>query len=997
MRREALVVGINRYRSPLHSLNAPAADAEAIAQLLRQYSDFNVTTLPGPNAAGQIAQVEVSKKRLIQAIGTLFNPDTNNPANVPDTALLFFSGHGLRHTEGGISEGFLASSDVDMAEQWGISLRWLRELLAKSPVQQQIVWLDCCYSGEFMNFMEDLQQANPGNREHRDRCFIAACLDYKVAYETGGRGILTSALLQALDPRRREDGVITNLTVKLAVEDVLRRGNQVPICTNFGNTITLTSLRQEDRPTLRQHGTSDHCPYKGLAPFQFNAEDPQYFYGRRELTDKLLEKVRTGSFLAVVGPSGSGKSSVVQAGLLHDLQQGERLSGSQNWLIYLCRPGKEPLRSLAEALIPHELPEVTADRRLHLSQSLKKSGAEYLTEFITALTRDRVVLVIDQFEECFTVCNDPSERQQFFDCLLGAVDRLESQLCLVLTMRGDFLNKCLEYRQLSQKIQHHLVMVTPMSAEELQDAIAKPAQQVGVEVQPELVTQMIRDVEHSPGSLPLLQYTLQQLWEQRTVNLLTIAAYNRLGGIERTLKNHADATYHSLKTDDEKAIARHIFLELIQLGKGTEDTRRQVPKHELITDARSQALVEQVIQTLADARLIVTSDLAEKSTDSAPSEAIDLAHEALIHHWTLLQQWIRGSREALKQKRTIEEAAEKWLEQGKRPEDLLQGHKLRNAQEFLDTQSSTLPLSQQAKDYIQVSQRHQRMRRFAIGSITTLVILALTGAAALAWNQDTQKRYAQVLRDAAIGQANPELWPATCQLREQADKLRETNVEDALETYRAILTFTQLLNRKANSKKQTQECPQVKNPTNSDFYQDTEDALASLIKDKRLMKLENELKVRKFGGINLDPNITFADLDRQFLEGALKTTYAILINANSRQDKGNKADLNNDGILNNQQEADRMPCQTLKDIEHLWRQHTQQRCGWLGRQANVQYGRDQPACRGLDGKSLMVSVLNNYSPSFEYVSARLQQCGISPGSPKSTHSTSNQSHASPGR
>jgi energy-coupling factor transporter ATP-binding protein EcfA2 len=1005
MRREALVVGINRYRSPLSSLNAPAADAGAIAQLLRQYSDFNVTTIPGLNAAGQIAQVEVLKKRLKQAISNLFNPDTDNPANIPDAALLFFSGHGLRDTEGRTSEGFLATSDVDMnADRWGVSLRWLRDLLWESPVKQQIVWLDCCYSGEFMNFMEDLKQANPGNREHRDRCFIAASLDYKVAYETGGRGILTAALLQALDPGRREDGVVTNLTLTLAVEELLRRGNQPPICTNFGNTITLTSLRQEDHQTLRRDGSSDHCPYKGLDPFGFNDTDPQYFYGRRLLTDKLLEKVRTGNFLAVVGPSGSGKSSVVQAGLLHDLQQGERLSGSQNWRIYLCRPGKEPLSSLSKALIPQEMPEVTVDRRLHLIQGLKQDGSEYLATFITALTADRVVLVIDQFEECFTLCNNPLERQQFFACLVGAVDRLDSQLCVVITMRADFFNKCLEYRQLAQKIQDNLVMVTPMDAEELQEAITKPAEQLGVDVQPELVTQMIRDVEHSPGSLPLLQYTLQQLWEQRTVNLLTISAYNRLGGIQRTLKDHADATYNSLKTDEEKAIARYIFLELIQPGKGTEDTRRQVPKRELITDtnARSQALVESVIQTLADARLIVTSDLAEKSAgnsaEAAHSEAIDLAHEALIHHWTLLQQWIEASRVALKQKRDIEDAAEEWFEQGQRKDRayLLQGSKLRTAKEFLATQSSTLPLSQQAKDFIRASQHHQQMRRWTIGGTAAGVILLLTGAAAFTWNRATQERYAQVRQDAVRGQAHPELWPATCQLRQQADSLKTSNVAEALKDYRDILTFTDLLNKKMHSRKQTQECPGIK-LVHSDFYQDTEKALVDLIKDQRLNKLRSQLedsqRTGNFGNKNSDSTITFAKLDQQFLEGPLRTTYAILINANLDQDKGVQADLNNDGTLNNDAEASRMPCETLQEIEDLWRRYTQQRCGWLGSPD----GYTQPACKELDGQSLMASVLNNYSIAVEYAIPRLQQCGISGRNSASKHSNSSQPHASSGR
>ncbi|NJK52968.1 MAG: ATP-binding protein, partial [Leptolyngbyaceae cyanobacterium SU_3_3] len=198
--------------------------------------------------------------------------------------------------------------------------------------------------------------------------------------------------------------------------------------------------------------TSSVCPYRGLNYFDRSPKDAQFFYGRTTLTDALLAKVRDSNFVAVLGASGSGKSSVVRAGLLFQLQLGQRLSGSQQWSQFIFRPGDKPLQNLAKVFLPSGVPDLVRADYFRKAQDLINTGAIGLTQLITAFETTRVILVIDQFEECFTLCRDDVERQQFFECLLGAVDRLDSKLCLVLTLRADFFDVAYHFYSTISKI-----------------------------------------------------------------------------------------------------------------------------------------------------------------------------------------------------------------------------------------------------------------------------------------------------------------------------------------------------------------------------------------------------------------------------------------------------------------------------------------------------------------------------------------------------------------
>jgi hypothetical protein len=448
MSRDALVVGINLYTQPsLGNLLAPAKDAEAIAQQLSQYGGFtSVRRLPEVESEGTIRvgqKTKVTLNELEEAIGQLFNPSGQN---LPETALLFFSGHGLRKEKGGIQEGFLATSDANPnGGFYGLSLQWLRRLLQESPIRQQIVCLDCCYSGELFNFAE----ADPGDRgKGRDRCFISASREFEAAYEeTGGRyGVLTAALLQGLDPKRQPNGLVTNFTLSDFLKQVIPSSPQRPICNNSGGEIILTGEKVASATPVE----GGICPYKGLEYFDFNDEDPQYFFGRTTLTDQLLEKVRLGNFLAVMGASGSGKSSGVRAGLLYQLKLGQRLSGSDRWVIKILRLGnyprlsEYPLRCLAQVFVDETRSEIDQASQAAKAEALLETGAIGLGHLIQAFKAERVILAIDQFEEVFTLCKDRNERQRFFECLLKAVEALGTAFTLVLALRADFYGKCAE-------------------------------------------------------------------------------------------------------------------------------------------------------------------------------------------------------------------------------------------------------------------------------------------------------------------------------------------------------------------------------------------------------------------------------------------------------------------------------------------------------------------------------------------------------------------------
>ncbi|MEG4840029.1 nSTAND1 domain-containing NTPase [Microcoleus sp. B9-D4] len=736
-KRQALVIGINEY--PFEGyLPTAAQDAEKIAQLLEEYGSFEVHRLPIYDEREVSQDLFVTLPELKTAITRLFQPES---VIIPETALLFFAGHGSRRQKNGQTEGFLVTSchDDNCRESGLFSLKDLHQILKNSPVQQQIVWLDCCHSGELFNFTE----TNLGKETRgRDRCLIVASREF----ETAIGGVLTPALLAGLNPENNSDGWVTNYTLTDFIDKKLNaeKPQQHHRCSNPTGIIHLTG---------KNGVLANIRPYRGLKYFDFNPEqlkacdDHKYFYGRTNLTKQLLQKLRDRNFIAVLGVSGSGKSSLVRAGLLYQLYLGKEIVGSHSWKLYPSfRPGKHPLESLKNVI------GVEADQ------------LEALVNQMASADR-RVVLVIDQFEEIFTECKDDAERQKFFNCLLKAVEGLGHKLCLVLVMRSDFEGRFHqpEYEKIGRKIsqKQNLFRVEQMTDVELREAIIEPAKKVEIEVETELVTSLIKQVENSPGYLPLLQFTLDKLWQQSQKKRLINSDLTKLGGVAGALEQHADEIYDSLLQDEDKnrlpnqqglatqQVAKWIFVALTRLNVEGDDTRRQVRKEDLLTDKSPEAkeLLEQVIKRLADAKLIVTSHL---ETENKKIPVVDIAHEALIRYWPRLYSWLHENREALLIRQNIEDAAQTWREQdknnphqlshskphkfidpfihyfsllvGKNRSYLLSGKKLKEAADFIKKED--IQLSKVAEDFLNLSlqcEKYSRSMRILLFSIFGLL------------------------------------------------------------------------------------------------------------------------------------------------------------------------------------------------------------------------------------------------------------------------------------
>ncbi|MEO0538996.1 MAG: pentapeptide repeat-containing protein [Cyanobacteria bacterium P01_A01_bin.123] len=729
MTRAALVVGINTY-TYFQDLKAPSHDAEEIAQRLQKDGEFKVTRLPeaitqdcGQNTPIIGKTLAISQIQLETALKQLFLPKSHQR---PKTALFYFSGHGLRDEEGddGLDKGYLVTSDTDPHKSRpGLSLAWLQNLLKRSQIQQQIVWLDCCHSG---SFLINIEAANPGQSPNRDRCFIASSRSFAKSWQdlNSPYSVLTKALLDGLNPKVHvvSDDWIDTFALTTYVKQSLRKEQQTPVCTNFGTPIPLIRV---DSESVIFPGVNDDaiCPYKGLEYFEFNDEDPKYFFGREQLIDELLDQVRMKNFVALIGASGSGKSSVLFAGLLHQLSLGQRVVGSDQWQIYVTRPDQHPLQNLALAFVEEGLSDLKQDEARRHASDLISKGASGLQSLVQKSPAPKVILVIDQFEEVFTRCADSKEREQFLACIMGALAKTGNKLRLIIAMRADFVGKCLEqeYSGLAQQLTLGTVNVLPMTEDELIAAIRKPAAQVGLAVDDALVTQILADINGEPGSLPLLQYTLKTLWQECKGNRLLFSTYRSLGGINGTLDKRATEIYQGFDPAQQRTV-QHIFQQLTQLGEGTADTRRRVFLDNLNSEPQHPAeQVKQVIEILANRenRLLVTNEVVRKD---GRHPVVDVAHEALISHWRLLKQWIEQDRDLLRQQRRIETNAVTWQEHNQAKGYLLQGFLLKEALRFQKQQSETLPLSGSARNFLKRSLWQRRWDQLKIASLTVLLV-----------------------------------------------------------------------------------------------------------------------------------------------------------------------------------------------------------------------------------------------------------------------------------
>lgn len=434
-------------------------------------------------------------------------------------------------------------------------------------------------------------------------------------------------------------------------------------------------------------------PYKGLRAFQ--TADARDFFGREKLIHKLVhrmaEKHQLSRFLAVIGPSGSGKSSLVRAGFVPALWRGE-LDGSENWYIIDMIPGAHPLDELEIALT-----RIAADQGTNLHENLNRDARGLVRSANLILPNDNseLVVIVDQLEEVFTLVEDETKRIHFLNLLYNATTDSRSRVRIIVTLRADFYDRPLHYAEFGELIRSRMETVLPLSAEDLEAAITKPASQIGVTFEEGLVAQIIADVHYQPGALPLLQYALTELFEQRSERLMTHEAYEALGGAVGALAKRADDIYTEQDTRGRNLI-RQMFMRLVIPGDEGVDTRRRVMRSELLDIADNQDLMDDIIDTFADYRLLTLDHdpATRKST-------VEVAHEAILQEWERLNTWLTENRYDILQQRLLSAEAAQWRQGNFDSSYLLHGARLEQFAAW--SKETNLALTVEERNFLETS------------------------------------------------------------------------------------------------------------------------------------------------------------------------------------------------------------------------------------------------------------------------------------------------------
>ena len=464
--------------------------------------------------------------------------------------------------------------------------------------------------------------------------------------------------------------------------------------------------------TLMQFQDIDN-PYLGLAAF--DEGDARNFFGREaliaEFIEKLSERQVLNRALMVIGASGSGKSSAVRAGLIPALRQGAIL-GSKKWFITTLVPGVDPFASLIAAL------QRVAVREFDLAAMLNRDSFGLSRAIDRCLPNEpdcELLLVIDQFEELFTLCADEQQRRAWIAAITTALMDANSRLRVVFTLRADFLDRPLQYPDLAEIARERMVLVPAMSLDELERAIVGPARRIGLMFEAGLVAAILDEVRDQLGALPLLQYALSELFLRRKDRELKLSAFRAMGGVRGALAGRAESAYAALNAPAKDA-TRQLFLRLTTLGEGSEDTRRRTRQSEIVAlqhSAEARVASSQAIAEFAKARLL-TFD-----RDAASHEpTIEVAHEALLRSWARLREWLSASRADLRLQRQLNDAGNLWLSNAQDPSFLLAGNRLAQFRPLLlqtdvaltDAETSYLQQAISAQDQRELLERERQQR-----------------------------------------------------------------------------------------------------------------------------------------------------------------------------------------------------------------------------------------------------------------------------------------------
>ena len=545
-----------------------------------------------------------------------------------------------------------------------------------------------------------------------------------------------------------------------------------------------------------------HCPYKGLAAYQ--PQDARFFFGRETLVDELLRRIQLHRILVVGGPSGSGKSSLVRAGLIPALSAGALLD-SDKWRIALFTPGRDPLTEL--------------HYQLTKTQPAGPSGVA-LQDLLNHPTMARhlgtsdnsvepILLCIDQFEELFTLATE-SQRDKFIAALSAMTDPADSSVRIVIAVRADFYGSCAQIPWLAERITRNQVLVGPMTKPELRRAINEPARRARLYLENGLVEAVMDEAGNAAGALPLIAHALVETWIRRKDHTLTVEGFHDAGGVTGAISQTADAAYEHIFDPTEQTATKRLFLRLVNPGEATPDTRRLYPIANINEDS-DPLVMQRVVERLTEARLLTVDDTN-----------IEIAHEALLRTWPRLHAWIEESRDDLRMRQRISRAAAEWNNENRDSDLLYRGTPLLSALEWAEKNPDQLTKQEHAflaasaetrqkaeAEAAERARRTRKIRRFAIALLSFLTVGA-TAASIVAYlkyreaqhnekiaslaTKQAKKRFARALGAAAYGRTDDDPLLALALAGEAV--ARATKEPPAYDARAALMKARQILSKR---------------------------------------------------------------------------------------------------------------------------------------------------------------------------------------------------------
>ena len=506
----------------------------------------------------------------------------------------------------------------------------------------------------------------------------------------------------------------------LALDAVFARAGAAAPLDRYSDIITFARSFTDAIGTPQVHPRASIAnPYKGLRAF--SEADSADFFGREDVVSDLVEHLANHRVVSVIGASGSGKSSVVRAGVVARL----RSTGGHQPLVVTMVPGTAPFDELTDGL----------RRVAPLDRSARLDAADHgIAETVRAVAgSQRVLLVIDQLEELFTLCDDPTERARFVDGLMDAVEDANLDVRVMTTLRADFLDRPLQYHRFGAAVSSGAVAIPAMSPADIERCVVEPAKAVGVTIDGPVVAELIADVVDQPAALPLLQFSLTELFADRRGDRITLEDHHRLGGVTGAIARRADRLY-SDATSSERTLIRLLFLRLVSVESGSSDIRRRTDRSELISASPDGRAMQRIIDRFGAARLL--------SFDRNPATrepTVEVAHEALLRHWPRLRRWIEDAGTELVLRAHLTAAAAEWAGTGRDDGALYRGSRLAAVEEWgeridlTEIERRFLDVSLDLREAAFAAERRQleeqvranrRLRR-ALSAVAVVLVVAL--------------------------------------------------------------------------------------------------------------------------------------------------------------------------------------------------------------------------------------------------------------------------------